>query len=367
MKRIGLFILLFLGLFLNVEATSVKEKWISGLNEVKTGNEISLGFYMTFDDVKRNTVDTNGVLLVVYELIFDDDVFTVTSISSETNEWDSSIYIEDGKYYVLSTVSDDNPLKNKCIDNVLFCGNYNATIKFYVKDTDKKTSSIKIGETQVGMFKIKEDGQYNVEDIIEVDDNFVKGLDISIEKTESIITYEPESIVQEDMPDTEKIIPTTKKVESTKETTKVTTTITKEDVKSKGYLKYLEIENYKINFRKYKYNYNITVDKDVNELKIKTETEDELSSYEIIGADNLKESGYKVLIEVTSNEEDVTTYTINVKIKENNEIIKKLKSTFRDNKLFFIIVASVLFLIIVAIIIIKVRYNKKLDRALNNF
>jgi len=154
MKRIGLFILLFLGLFLNVEATSVKEKWISGLNEVKTGNEISLGFYMTFDDVKRNTVDTNGVLLVVYELIFDDDVFTVTSISSETNEWDSSIYIEDGKYYVLSTVSDDNPLKNKCIDNVLFCGNYNATIKFYVKDTDKKTSSIKIGETQVGMFKI---------------------------------------------------------------------------------------------------------------------------------------------------------------------------------------------------------------------
>ena len=84
-------------------------------------------------------------------------------------------------------------------------------------------------------------------------------------------------------------------------TKKVTTTTTKETkTKDNVYLKSLEIEGYKIKFKKYYADYNIFIEDDINELNITALPDDENATVNIIGADNLKENEYKVKIEVIS-------------------------------------------------------------------
>ncbi len=144
-----------------------------------------------------------------------------------------------------------------------------------------------------------------------------------------------------------------------------------------NYLKSIKINNDHINFNKNQNNYEITINPNINKLNLEIELEDSKATYNIIGADNLLENDYKVLIEVTSESGDKNTYTINVKINEYDEVVDSgdkieanEKENFKIDKKYIImgiIGLSVIVVIIVVVAIISYHNNKKMDRIWDEF
>ena len=361
MKKYVITILLFMIMLipLNIRAASIRDTSISGTTIATTGTEYSIFFNISFSDIQKGSADSLGILLVGYELTFDEDVFIITGVSS--NEWDSIVYKEDGKYYILSEVGENDPFKNKCADGILYCSDYGVLINFYVKDTDKTSTQIKMNEIEVALLEmIKPNKEYGEDDIIEIEGTSDKVQTITIKKSESPKSEEPKEIVDNSKPtiNPNQIISEDKK------------NVEKSNNK---YLKSLKIEEYKLEFDKNKNNYEIKVGTDVNKLKLDIELEDEKSTYKIIGADDLKANNYKVLIEVTAENGDKNTYTINVKQEEpkkeaisKKEFNGKEKKEYKLNKKIIIvgiIVLSLLIIIGIVMAIISHRNSKKIDKA----
>lgn len=357
-----MFLLLILFIPFNVKAASIEYTWITGTNEKTAGEEFSLSFGIKVSGIQKGNWDSLGILAVSYELIFDDTVFTITDISSRI--WNSEIYKEDGKYYVVSSISENDPYKNKCVDGISYCADYLVTISFYVLDTEQTSSVIKMGEVGVGLLgMIDSNSTYTEDDIVTITTMSNESQTIKIKKTESPKNDVPTSIVSDTKPEINNQEIINKGQESN--------TIQKSNNK---YLKSLQIENHKINFNKTKNNYDITVNKSVNELKLNIELEDSKATYKIIGADNLEKNNHQVLIEVTAENGEKNTYTINVKEKEETIIQEENKSQNKKSKKFqldkkYIIIGSViggiiLFLIIIIRIIIH-RKDRKLERAID--
>ena len=100
------------------------------------------------------------------------------------------------------------------------------------------------------------------------------------------------------------------------------------------------------------------------------------AKYKIIGADDLKKNNYKVLVEVTAENGDKNTYTINVKVEEDKETNittsddnkDEPKKHFKLEKKHIIIGSIIAGVILILIIIIKFIVNikdRKLERALD--
>ncbi len=364
MKKLLIFILSFLCI-LNVNAATIKDRYITGPKETKMGETITVNFNIEFDGINKDSMDTEGIWLVGFDLKYDTNFYSIASI--ESPGWMSGIYEENGEYAVMS-FPDEN-YSNKCLDGYLNCGNYNAKISFYVKDTDLSASAIVMGETYVGLFKLKENpDEYSTEDLIELTDKTLKDIQVLIKEDKEVKIEEPPSIIQEEPPKLEEIdivTPITTKKITTKKVTTTTTTKKEEKSKDNVYLKSLEIEGYKIKFKKYYADYIIYIEDEVNELNITAIPDDENATVNIIGADNLKENEYKVKIEVTSPNEEKRVYTIKARFKEENKFLNKLKETIIDNKTLLIVSGGAILLLIVLIIILKSSYNRKLDKALN--
>ena len=376
MKKVLISIyIIFLSLFtmlFKVEAysTSISGASIDGVNSITTGKTFYTSFRVKFSDLKKASTDTLGIWLVGYELEYDESVFLIEETSNDGNVWDTIIYKEDGKVYVISEFSND-PFKNGCVDGVLYCADYLITIKFYVKDTDVTSSTIKMKQISAGAFPVSGDlnASYLTDDMIELEYpndvsqliNITKSTNTNAEKKE------PESIISNSAP----------KVETPKAPTSTTTTTTnKEKEKSNNkYLKSLSIENYEIDFSKETKTYNINIKEDVNKLNITAIPEDSNATVEIKGADNLKDNDYKISIKVKAENGEEDTYYITAKIKENNEKteikkeeVKEKKETFKLNKKTIIFISIGASLVIIGIIIFAIVNhinNKKLDKELD--
>ena len=72
------FLLICLLIPLNVKAASITGLNVSGTSSVTVGEEFTLTFKISYSEVQKGTTDTMGVLGVVFQLDFDDDVFIVT-------------------------------------------------------------------------------------------------------------------------------------------------------------------------------------------------------------------------------------------------------------------------------------------------
>lgn len=368
MKKIVVivFLLLFFMLPINVGATELTPKieyaWITGTNVKTVGEELSLGFGVKLSGIQKGNADSMGMLVVSFELMFDDTVFTVTGI--ESSDWDSVVASEDGSYYVVSQVADRNPYQNKCIDGITFCADYYVTIKFFVNDTDKTSSDIKMGELAVGLSEmIDPNKEYTEDDIYLLTENANKSYTININKGDTPVTEKPSSIVSDTKPEI-----------SNKEILSKTQESATVQKSSNNYLKSLQIENYEINFDKTKNDYEITVAKDINELNLKVELEDSKATYKVIGADNLEKNNNKVLVEVTAENGDKNTYTINIKREEDSnaiiedEVTSKKKKTFKLKKKHIIIASVIGGIALLLVIIIKMvihKKDRKLEKALD--
>lgn len=359
------FLLLLLIPF-RVNAASIGSSSITQITELEIGKEYSISLNIGVNGIQKGDANSLGIWLVTYELEFDDSVIIISDISS--NQWNSILYKDGTNYYVLSEVSDDSTSSNKCFDGVLYCSDYNVTIKFYVKDTKMTSTSIRVGDVEMGLLgMLKEGVTYTEDDMTVISGSVNKDMTASIKHTStSSSSSKPSSIVENSKPTTS--IP--KKNNGTSSNSNI--------IKSSNrYLKKLEIKNYKIDFNKLRNEYEIEIDKTINNLDITAATEHAKATYKIIGADDLKSNNYVVKIEVTAENGAKNTYTITAKVKE-ERIIEELteeeenitpkKKEFTINKKYVIIgavIAGTIFLLIIIISIIIHSKDRKLEKALD--
>lgn len=97
-------------------------------------------------------------------------------------------------------------------------------------------------------------------------------------------------------------------------------------------LKYLNIEGYDIEFDKNTSIYNLTIEEDVNSLNVEAKPSDPNATYEIKGTSNLKQNGYKVLVEVTAENGNEKVYIINLKINSIKEATDVENKTEENEK-----------------------------------
>ena len=100
MKKIMLIIITAMFLIpFDVKAASITGTQISGKNSVNIGESFSLSFHINYSGIQKTASDSPGIAGVIFELEFDDNIFSVTGVSNG-DEWDTIVGKSDGKYYV---------------------------------------------------------------------------------------------------------------------------------------------------------------------------------------------------------------------------------------------------------------------------
>ena len=366
-----LILLSFFTMTFKVQAytTSISNAEITGTDLVQTNTSFSQSFKVNFSNLKKGTTDTLGIWLVGYELVYDETILIIEDISNDGSVWDSVIFKDDGKIYVISEFAND-PFKNACVDGVLYCADYLTTIKFYLKDTDLTSTTIKMKEISAEAFPVSDDmnPSYVVDDAIDLEYPNTVNKVINIAKSTTISKKEPNSIISTTTPKIE--MPTTQNSSSTTNNNK--------ELSNNKYLKSLSIENYEIFFNKETKSYTINISEDTNKLNITAIPEEEKANVEIIGADDLKKNNYKVIIKVTAENNEKETYEINAKFVEKNDIENeevlgekeesKLKNILNFDKKTIIYISigiGILIIIILIFIITNHINNKKIDKSLD--
>lgn len=318
------------------------------------GDEFTVSYTAKFLNVEKNNAESDGIYLVVFELEFDDTILGVSAINSEG--YDSYVYKENGKYYVLSKVNESN--KNKCIDNFLACSNYNAVVTFKVLKAPSPTATIKLTNFSSGSFKIDYSGDsYTLENMKEAEyiSKITKTINL-YESTEVASNYT--NVVTDSKPIIDdKTIADSKKIADKTETDPTKST--------NNYLMSLTVEGYELDFKKDRYTYKITIPKEQNTLYVSATPAETTSTYAITGAEDLKANNDRVKITVKSESQDEVTYTIIVEREEKEDKNTTTKSiTSKLNKILLISIGIILLIIITVIIVItsnKRKLNKLME------
>ena len=350
----------------SVKAVNLSSARIGKDMTVKTGDTFTVPLYLSFTDVSPKDPNSFGIGGVVFDLEYDDTVFKF--IEANSSGFNSEIIEEDGEFVITSAISGEDLLSNSCADNILYCGEYGVSITFYVKDTTKESATIKINEAAIIGWKLENGTRdsYLEKDMKTYTSRVDKSVTITIKK-QTIKEEEPETITKTtDGNKKEANIAgaVDKKIEQNNDNLNTNIDNTKSN---NNYLSKLEVDGYLIDFYKRTNEYNLELEKGKNRLFINAELEDKTATLEIIGADNIKANNNKIEVIVTAENGSKNTYTINITYEEDGKkkslddinIIKKVKDFFIEYKMYFIIGAGVLvLLIIVGIIINKISDNK---------
>ena len=357
---------------INVSAASISKLQVSGFDSVKVGDTFTQSFYVGVSGIQKGQSGL-GIGGVVFEVDFDDSILSLTNIS-KIDSFESQLYKEDGKYYIISTIDETNSFKNKCVDEVLYCADYLITLSFYVKDTYKESTKISIPEAEVVLFET--DSEYEEDEAITISSTIPNGNTITIKKAEGEINSAPSSVVASSeskniISKTESNASNLKEKNNNNNSSKSYDKPTTKTKNTNNYLNKLEIKNYDIKFNKEKTSYKVYIQKNINKVEIIAEPESDLSKIEIKGADNLKENDYKVNVIVTSESETKNTYTINFILDEEETTNTKkefnYKNFFKKHKTIIIIVSSIIGLLILIIMIMFGIRNRKENKKFKNF
>lgn len=347
----------------------------SGNTQTKVGEYFTISFSVWFWGLEKHTYETYGVGAVGFNIQMDDEDFIIASISS--NIWDTSAYdLGDGNYYFISEYipgSDDN---NACIEKDLYCSSYTIDVEFFVKNTDKKNSSIIMTSATAGFIDLSKEYEEITEDdiIISSYDN-IRTVIMTIQQPTVEVEYKEPNNTIEKTDDKHSIKADTQIKETNINSNNESNTNAdslKDNKSNNNNLKVLEIEGYSIGFSKDKKNYDVSVNYDVNSLKVNAISEDEKATIEIVGADNLKANDEKVLIKVKAENGDVNTYTVNIQRKLNNKVVEKEnkeKTNFKLDKKYIIIgsiIAGCIIFITVIVSLIVHKHDKKIDKELDS-
>ncbi len=358
MKKLLCYIIFSLLFLLPISAKAevkIESTSLNGPLKVEEGTSFTMTVNINVSGLSIATDSTLGIASVVFVFGIDEDVFILESVSAEGFE--SAAQEVNGVYYIASA-----PLpNNNCGLGVLYCGNYKAELKFYVKNTTLNSSVITLGETGIGLIDVE---TYQTEE-----DVIVKRYD----------EYKPHSIMIDHKKDSEVIEPPKTIIIEKTEKPKVTETpkVNKPVIKSSNaLLKSLTVENYDIKFDTYLLEYTLEIEENINNLSIKAETEDEKANYKVVGAEDLKANGNKITVEVTAENGNKKIYTINTKVKEKKSEKEKpvdredepKKEEAKVNKKFLlylgILFGGIVLLAIFGFIISKIR-SRKLNKMLD--
>lgn len=356
-----IFLLFVIIIPFNVGAVSIKNSSVLGVTEKKPGETLSMLFKIEFSDIDKSNPKSLGVWLVGYELIFDDTVFSVTNIASA--DWTSNVYKENGKYYVLSEVAPS--ARNMCMNGAVFCDDYFVTINFFIKDTTKASSTIKMGDIEVGLLDMQDaNKKYTLDDLITITSYSGKEQTINInhDNNGSVSIEEPTTILEDKKPETDIKALSPKKSTANTNNKKENT----DDGKSSNnYLKSLQVEDYKIDFDKTKNNYEIEVDELIESLKLKVVLDDSKASYKIIGANDVIKNNNRVIVEVTAENGDKNNYIIQVKIVEAKNSSKDKNGVgFKIDSKYLIGGGIILIIGLIILIILHIK-NRRIEKALD--
>lgn len=314
MKKLK-YVLIAMIIFLPIKiwAISVSKTEITGNGEVNALKIYPYDIKISFSDLNKKSTEGQGISSIIYELSFDNKLLGVTEISSK-GRWDSKLYTENGKYYVLSTISEYSDEVGKCSDGILFCDSYEATISFYAKKVSKnQKTSVKISNIETALLPLISDvNTITEEDFSTISKKDATTKNITIKKNAS---GSGDSFTEIKM---EKGKPSVKSAD----VLNIIKELTPVSGKSKNnLLTKLEIVGYEIEFNKYYNDYYIVAKENTNKLEVKYTVADKKAKVKVIGNDDLKANNNEVLIEVTSEDGETNTYRIKVGFeeKENDE------------------------------------------------
>lgn len=386
MKKFILFLALFLTIVFpyRTSALSAKitETSMSGADSGIVGAYFQVRFNIIMSGLTKNTYNTCSLLAASFIIEIDPTILTITNIYPDV--WDTKVYdLGNGKYYFISEFNENSSSSNSCIDNLGYCSNYSIPVTFHVSNTNLSSTTIKITEAAGGFIDLSGNlEEISDDDVITSEYKTTYSKTIKIEKTGSVEeTKTPTSSVEiskEPAPSVENIqSKVTEEISNNSNTTQNNTKKeekqeTKEDTKNDSkkskntFLKTLNIKEYNIAFSKEKRNYDIYLDRSINSISVEAEVEDTKASLEIVGSDNLKDNGYKVLVNVKAEDGSVNTYTINVyDIKDRPKQTKKKKQSFYEkNKIKIIISGCVVVAFGLIILVLNFINNRKIDKAL---
>ena len=360
-KKIIVFIVTLLLIFpVGISATTISSVSMEGASEKTVGDKLYISFRVNFNDLKMATLDTEGLYIVGVEFSFDESVLALMGVSS--NHFDSTVYYDSAskRYALMSIVKSENDISNRCNDQFLYCANYLATLTFYVNNTTSETTSINTHEYIAGVFKVNNEGEYDINNMKEL--NLVKSetKTIKINQPSTAVNNKETSIVENSKPTI-----TPPKSNSSSSVNSSTPTETKTDKSSNTNLKKLEIKNYKIDFQKDKYTYEITIPEEINTLSLSVETEDSKATYQIVGDKDLKANKNRIKITVTAEDGSKQNYRINVKKDASRTKDKEEKKVMSKLNLVAYSIVGIIIIITIICIIASIISKRKLNKLLN--
>ena len=339
MKKIGIILCsIFCFLLPSSVYASIDGATLTGKDSVQIGSELSLTLTIDVSDI-QNSADTKGIWYVLYGVQYDQDALILTDIAS--SNWNSYLVELPEGYFVMSEVIEGSA--NTCVNGTLYCSDYQATLKFFIDDTNLNAANVTVGPIALALLDMTEDREYTIEDIIEEDSEVVATKTVQI--LEGTVTSVPEQV-------------------ETKQDTSVTEKETRESTytapakSSNSNLSSLMIDGVDFTFQKEKKEYQVVVGSDVNSLTIHVGLEDASASYTITGADDLASNNNQVTILVTAQDGTTSTYTIYTEKASTETVAAPVEeqeetSTFSFNKKYLIIAGLVLAIILLIWIVIK--------------
>lgn len=363
-----------------VDSVLVTGSNITGVGEAKVGDEIDLSFSINFSGVGDTGDHAFYIASIQYDIECNQQVLLPTTFTHDA--WNTQVAGDYGRYSVYAIYDGNDAFSTQCQDEV-FCNNINTTIRFFVKQTTDVVTMVKINNVKVWYVDLAQVDENNLEESIKnnmhqysVSPNTYKS--ILINQTEQTELQEPKSEIGTTQTETPSVPPITENIQD-KVAPKITSTPSPSENQvteksNNNFLSSLQVESFDLSFDKNKNDYEIEIKKDVNTLNVTASLEDGKATYNIIGADNLKENNHQVKIEVTAENGEKRTYTISAKVEGadtgstttiKKKEKKKQKFKIKLEKKHFIIGGVLLFILLIAFIIIKFK-DRKIDKALKD-
>ena len=112
------------------EALGIVSSRISPDETAMTGDTITVSLYLNFNGISPKDVNSFGIGGVVFDMEYDHDILKF--VSAQASGFNSEYLTEDGEEVIYSVISGEDLLSNSCADNILYCGEYGVSLKFYV-------------------------------------------------------------------------------------------------------------------------------------------------------------------------------------------------------------------------------------------
>lgn len=291
-----------------VQITNVK---IEGKDDGKYGDFVDVTFNVDFSGLDAQSASGKGIYTVVLDFELSNGVRLSNKIESDWDTVFGKVKDTNSLYRIVSIVGEETP--NLCADGFLFCGNnYKVTISLSVAMRDILYADIVLKEVAVGAIPVdlEEFDKDDVETVSYIPSNLshrIKFEDVHILTQEEIDSInkqlkEAEEKLKELEAKDIKVEVSEEAIKPSKNKTPTTSIKPPNSVKedaTKTQIKSLEIEGYDFKFYENKDNYALFIEDDVNSVDLKVELKDSSSTYEIIGADDLKKNDYKIKVVVT--------------------------------------------------------------------